>query len=197
MYVFGKQGRGILMHSLITSAFVFSCSNVEPESRIWQLDMFRNEVAELDLPLDNRQGQLVPELLQCTSAFSLSRSTDEFVEYKASLPFRSLGGAVSAAPKMMSVFGPNHERVLFALDQQAVANTWSHDYHNLILRLPRGAACPRVEDYSICFEKAIRGEQALNLESSGLPERDFAFRSLEYQNDSRWGILLPSPLYFL
>ncbi len=149
----------------------------------------------LSLPETSRPGGVpAPEQMPVLGPFKLVRTTRGVQTWKAPLPFRSRKLFYSHPPPGAIVYRGDAS-LRFSNGPKGARNmdTWDFTQDTLILRRDASLGPPRDTDYTLAYPRASEREDGLNLDQSGLEERDFALRSLQLDDSTRTGVYLPAP----
>ena len=160
------------------------------------LDRSPDALTELILPARSREAP--PVQAQVPGPWRLVSTVDGVRTWEAPLPVRPRALFFSRPPPGMSVVRDSDGRArtlkhTAGLSRADDAGTWTFSLHALQVRRPAADGPPEPGEYAVVYAGAQERERALNLADSGLDERAFTFRSLQLDDTTRHGLLLPAP----
>jgi arylsulfatase A-like enzyme len=152
----------------------------------------------LDLPDGSRES--IPERVPVSGPWVLVGTVSGVRTWEAPLPVRPRTLFFHRAPDDMAVYkakvdGDGSRRLRHAAGLEAWGRADSWSFTSKALRVRRAAASgpPGPDEYRVRYTRAVEREQTLNLEESGLEPLEFAFRSVQVDDTTRHGVLLPAP----
>ena len=161
------------------------------------LPLDRLPAASLELPQQNRDA--VPDRVPVSGPWKLVATVDGVRTWEAPLPVR---------PRTLFFHKPVDDLAVFRMDGEAGAEklghegdvdgwgdtaTWSFSARALRVRRAASAGPPGADSYTVRYTRAVEREASLNLALSELQPAEFAFRSLQLDDTTRHGVLLPAP----
>ncbi|MFT5682701.1 MAG: arylsulfatase A-like enzyme [Myxococcota bacterium] len=148
----------------------------------------QNLLSSLNLPPRSRPGE-IPELHACDDTLTRIKVKGKVAEYRTALPIRYSGTSTA----LMEITAPDGTVLERDTRGKMTRGSWRATQGAVILRLKdAGETIPAGE----CQIKATHSagiEASLNLETSGKPPVEFAFRSIDEGNVVRTGVYLPAP----
>ncbi len=154
-----------------------------------------DDLVTLELPESSRpHGSPAPDWVPVVGPFELARTKKGVSTWEAPLPIRPRALFFSSAQPGMAV-RMGKRRMPFANGTAGDLRDGSWDYTAQTLQIRRSAddGRPDASMYELSSTKGRQREDALNLATSGLEPNDFAFRSLQLDEHTRFGAFLPAP----
>ena len=159
------------------------------------------EGVRFDLPEGSRDP--VPEVIPISGPWRLVGTAGGVRTWEAPIPVRLRSIHVRQPPKALKVLlkdaetgrwgAPNALKHQRGVRKFGRAASWELTAHALRVRRPTDAGPPPPGAYGVRFPSAVERERSLNRAESGLSDRDFVVRSLQLDDTTRHGLLLPAP----
>jgi arylsulfatase A-like enzyme len=150
----------------------------------------------LDLPKSSRPKALeAPRRFPLRGPFKLIRTLEGVQTWEAPLPVRPRNLFFSKAPAGMVLYGKDGKVWDFGNGRigDKKAKTWDFTAKTIFLRTERGDGPPSPGDMELAYPRATERSASLNWKESGLEKAQFFSRSVQLHEDTRHGILLPTP----
>ncbi|MBN1336617.1 MAG: sulfatase, partial [Deltaproteobacteria bacterium] len=170
----------------------------DADAPAFHLDHHPEALASLSLPPSNRpEGRPPPEEVPLGGPFREVWSSEGLARYEADLPVHGVfwGHSDKHAPPGLEVLGPDGTPLPYDAERAArpMETTWRAWANRIWIRPARGHPPPEPGTYRVRYGLGAFQERSVNLSTSGLEPRDFAFRTLSVACETRRGLLLPAP----
>lgn len=161
------------------------------------LPLDRLPAATLELPDQSRES--VPDRVSVSGPWRLVATVGGVRTWEAPLPVR---------PRTLFFHKPVDDLAVYRNDGGEGAqklghegdisgwgevDTWSFSSRALRVRRAAAEGPPGPESYTVRYTRAVEREASMNLVQSESTPEDFAFRSLQLDDTTRHGVLLPAP----
>ncbi|MEC8425085.1 MAG: hypothetical protein VX000_14975, partial [Myxococcota bacterium] len=153
--------------------------------------------AVLDLPDKSRAS--VPDRIPVSGPWRIVATIDGVRTWEAPLPVR---------PRTLFFHKPVDDLAVFRADADGGStklrhegdiagwdelDSWSFSSRALRIRRAASEGPPGPGSYTVRYTRAVEREAAMNLSMSGASPKDFSFRSVQLDDTTRSGVLLPAP----
>lgn len=150
----------------------------------------------VDVALPERSREDPPERIEVSSPWRAVTTVDGVRTWEAELPVRLRTLFFSSPPDDLAVYARSSDTTLRharAGRAASMTGTWEFGPSSLRVRRRADQGPPQPGEYQVRYERATTRERELNLATSGMADEAFLFRSLQVDDTTRHGLLLPAP----